>query len=135
LAGHSACNNQKSRRRKADLFPGPDGYWIEVNNGYAAVQSIDQIKNEVWQLEVKLLEYVKDKDLTSYETLWDEKFIGYPANNVISNKDHITDWIVDLHKDKNKVFNYELVRKVENVFGDIVIVLYDVNYIMDKRKK
>ena len=33
---------------------------------------------------------------------------------------------MDLYKDKTGVFGYELTRKIENVFDDIVIVLYDV---------
>ena len=45
---------------------------------------------------------------------------------IIGNKAHITDWLMELYKDKIGVFGYELTRKVENVFDDIVIVLYDV---------
>ncbi|MEP6845919.1 MAG: VOC family protein [Panacibacter sp.] len=119
---------------KQIYFQDPDGYWIEVNNGYAAVESTDQIKNEIWQKEENYWKYVKAQDLQSYLTLWDEKFIGYPANNIIGNKDHITDWITELFKDKGRIFNYELNRNVENVFGDIVIVLYDVNYIWTNEK-
>ena len=64
--------------------------------------------------------------MQGYLTLWDEQFIGYPSNNTIGNKAHITDWLMELYKDKTGVFGYELTRKVENVFDDIVIVLYDV---------
>jgi lactoylglutathione lyase len=111
---------------KQIYFKDPDGYWIEINNGYAAVPSAEQIKNEVWQLEEKYWQYVKANDTKSYFTLWDDNFIGYPGNNKIAGKDHITDWIVDLHKNKTGAFDYTLTRKVENVFTDIVIVLYDV---------
>ena len=31
-----------------------------------------------------------------------------------------------MYKDKSRKFSYELSRKVENVFNDIVIALYDV---------
>ena len=88
--------------------------------------SIEKIQNEVWQMEERYWKYVKEKDLQAYLTLWDEKFIGYPSNNIIGNKAHITDWLIDLYKDKTGVFSYELNRKIENVFDDIVIVLYDV---------
>lgn len=119
--------------RRADgvkqvYFKDPDDYWVEINNGYAAAPSVDQVKNEIWQLEENYWKYVKEQDLKSYLTLWDENFIGYPANNIIGNKEHITDWIASLYKDKERKFNYELIRKVENVFGEIVIVLYDVKY-------
>jgi lactoylglutathione lyase len=113
---------------KQIYFQDPDGYWIEINNGYSAPLSVEQTKDEVWQLEENYWKYVKDEDLKSYIGLWDEKFIGYPSNNIIAGKNHITDWMVDMYKDKNRKFSYELKRKVENVFNDIVIVLYDVTY-------
>ena len=96
--------------------------------------SIEKIQNEVWQMEERYWKYVKEKDLHGYLTLWDEKFIGYPGNNIIGNKAHITDWLMDLYKDKTGVFSYELTRKIENVFDDIVIVLYDVTHIWTNEK-
>lgn len=126
--------NKRADGVKQIYFSDPDGYWIEVNNGYAAVPSIDQVKNEVWQKEVDYWNYVNANDLTSYLILWDEKFIGYPTNNIITYKDHITDWIGNLYKDKNRHFKTELVRKIENVYGDIAIVLYDVNYTWTNEK-
>lgn len=111
----------------------PDGYWIEVNNGYAATPA-QQIQNDIWQLEENYWSYVKSRDLKSYLNLWDEKFRGYPSNNIITGKDHISDWIVDLYKNNNRKFNYELTRKAENVFGDIAIALYDVTHIWSNDK-
>jgi ketosteroid isomerase-like protein len=94
-----------------------------------------QIKNEIWQLEENYWKYVKANDLKSYLTLWDEKFIGYPSTNIIGNKAHITDWITDMYNNnKGKTYNYELTRKIENVFGDIVIVLYDATQIWTNDK-
>lgn len=111
---------------KQVYFQDPDGDWIEVNNGYASPLSTQQAKDTVWHFEEQYWKYVKDQDLKSYVTLWDDQFIGYPSNNKIAGKDHITDWITDMFKDKNRHFAYQLGRRVENVFGDIVIVLYDV---------
>lgn len=111
---------------KQVYFKDPDGYWIEINNSYATSPSMQQVKDEVWQMEENYWKYVKSNDLKSYLTLWDDNFIGYPTNNLITGKDHITDWITEMYKDKNTKFNFELTRKTENVFGDIVIVLYDV---------
>ncbi|MBL0358206.1 MAG: DUF4440 domain-containing protein [Chitinophagaceae bacterium] len=111
---------------KQVYFQDPDGYWIEVNSVNDAAANMEQIKNEIWQLEENYWKYVKGKDLEAYLTLWDENFIGYPGNNIITNKDHITDWLTELYKDKTGAYNYELTRKAENVFDDIVIALYDV---------
>ena len=114
---------------KQIYFQDPDGYWIEINNSYQSLPSIQQIKDEVWQLEENYWKYVKANDMESYVALWDDQFIGYPTNNNITAKEHITDWITDMYKDKSRVFNYELTRKVENVFDDIVIVLYDITQV------
>lgn len=104
----------------------PDGYWIEVNDVDATI-SVDQIKNDIWQLEENYWKYVKEKDYPSYRKLWDENFLGYPSNNTVGDKAHITDWMTEMYQQAG-VFNYTLTRKVENVFGDIVIVFYDVSH-------
>jgi Domain of unknown function (DUF4440) len=111
---------------------------IEVNNGYAAPPPVEQTKNELWQLEENYWKYVKANDLESYRTLWDKNFIGYPSTNIIGNKNSITNWIEDMYNsNKGKTFAYELERKVENVFDDIVIVLYDATQVWtdDKTKQ
>ncbi len=113
-------------------FQDPDGYWIEVNSVNDV--SAEQIKNEVWQLEENYWKYVKANDLTSYLTLWDEKFIGYPTNNIITGKDHITDWIVNMYKENSGKYNYELDKKAVNAFGDIVIAIYDVTHTWTNEK-
>lgn len=125
-AGKEHTVNTRADGVKQIYFKDLDGYWIEINNGYTATKTEDQIKNDIWQQEENYWKYVKDNDLKSYTTLWDDKFLGYPSNNSIAGKDHITDWITDMYKDKSRKFSYELTRKVENVFSDIAIVLYDV---------
>ena len=112
----------------------PDGYWIEVNDAGATI-SVDQIKNDIWQLEENYWKYVKEKDYQSYGKLWDENFLGYPSNNTVGDKAHITDWMTEMYQQPG-IFNYTLTRKVENVFGDIVIVFYDVsnNFTNDKNE-
>jgi catechol 2,3-dioxygenase-like lactoylglutathione lyase family enzyme/ketosteroid isomerase-like protein len=120
---------------KQVYFQDPDGYWVEINNAAGNSASVEQTKNEVWQLEENYWKYVKTNDLKSYLTLWDENFIGYPSTNIIGNKDHITDWIADMYKNnKGMTFNYELTRKAENVFGDIVMVFYDATQIWTNDK-
>jgi ketosteroid isomerase-like protein/catechol 2,3-dioxygenase-like lactoylglutathione lyase family enzyme len=119
---------------KQIFFQDPDGYWIEVNSVGNATTSADQVKNEIWQLEENYWKYVKAKDFESYLNLWDENFIGYPSTNKIGGKDHITDWITDMYKGRKSSFDYELTRHIENVFGDIVIVLYDATQLWKNEK-
>lgn len=112
----------------------PDGYWIEIND-VGANTSAQQIKDEIWQLEENYWKYVKEKDYQSYITLWDDNFLGYPSNNTIGDKAHITDWMKEMYQQPG-IFNYTLTRKVENLFGDIAIVFYDVshNFTNDKNE-
>jgi len=90
--------------------------------------AIQKIKDAVWQLEEDYWNYVRTQNLTAYAKLWDDQFLGYPSNNKITGKEHITDWVKTLHADKNRTFTVELERKAENVFGDIVMVFYDMRY-------
>ncbi len=120
--------NNRADGVKQIYFKDPDGYWIEINNGYTAATPVEQVKNEVWQLEKNYWQYVKDKDFKNYLSLWDDNFIGYPSTNKVGDKAHITDWITDMYKDHNGMFNYELTQKVVNVFDNIVFVAYDVAY-------
>ncbi len=124
--GKAGTVNIRADGVKQIYLQDPDGYWIEINSVSDNSASVDEIKNEIWQMEENYWKYVKEKNLEAYRSLWDENFIGYPSNNIIGNKEHITDWLMELYKDKSGVYNYQLTRKVENVFDDIVIALYDV---------
>ncbi len=126
--------NTRADGIKQIYFQDPDGYWVEVNSVGETSPDVQQTKNEVWQLEEAYWKYVKEKDFASYLNLWDDHFIGYPSTNKIGGKDHITDWIIAMYKDRKSNFNYELNRHVENVFGDIVIVLYDATQIWKNEK-
>jgi lactoylglutathione lyase len=111
---------------KQIYFQDPDGYWIEINNGYAPQGREISVKDTIWKLEEDYWVYVKNRDLKNYLQLWDENFKGYPSTNVIGSKANITDWIKDMYaKNQGKLFDYQLTRMEENVFDDIVIVLYD----------
>ncbi len=133
-SGKEHTVNTRADGVKQIYFKDPDGYWIEINNGYTVTQTDDPIKSEIWQQEENYWKYVKNNDLKAYITLWDDKFIGYPSDNSIAGKDRITDWITNMYKDKSRRFGYELTRKVENVFGDIAIALYDVTEIWTNEK-
>jgi len=58
--------NKRADGVKQIYFKDPDGYWIEINNSSTATPSVQQIKDEVWQLEENYWKYVKDNDLKSY---------------------------------------------------------------------
>jgi len=132
--GKPGTVSQRADGVKQIYLQDPNGYWIEINNGYTATPGVEQIKNEIWQLEMDYWKYVKEKDMQSYRRLWDENFIGYPSTNNIGGKANITDWITEMYSVKNRKFDYELTRKIENVFGDIVIVLYDATQIWTSDK-
>jgi catechol 2,3-dioxygenase-like lactoylglutathione lyase family enzyme len=126
--------NTRADGVKQIFFQDPDGYWLEVNSVGKPPASVEQIKNEIWQLEENYWKFVKEKDFKSYLNLWDENFIGYPSTNKIGGKDHITDWITEMYKGRKGNFNYELTRHIENVFGDVVIVLYDATQVWKNEK-
>jgi ketosteroid isomerase-like protein len=125
LAGIPNSINTRADGVKQIYFQDPNGYWIEVNNGYVATSKEMNVKDTIWKLEEDYWVYVKNKDFANYLNLWDDDFIGYPSTNIIGGKANITDWMTDMYKTNKGTFSYELERKVENVFGDIVIVLYD----------
>jgi lactoylglutathione lyase len=125
FAGKQNAINIRADGIKQIYFQDPDGYWIEINSVGDTHASVQQIKNEIWQLEENYWKYVKEKDFKSYLSLWDENFIGYPSTNKIGGKKNITDWITEMFKENKNIYSYELTRHVENVFDDIVIVLYD----------
>jgi lactoylglutathione lyase len=125
-AGIPNTLNVRADGVKQIYFQDPDGYWIEVNNGYVGQPRITNVQDTIWKLEEDYWVYVKNKDYAKYIKLWDENFKGYPSTNIIGSKANITDWIKDMYaKNQGKVFDYTLTRMEENVFEDIVIVLYD----------
>ena len=79
----------------------------------------------VWQLEENYWKYVKEQDLDAYRALWDERFVGWPDFSPYPlGKERIADWIPPLHKDPNRVLDFELKKQTVRSFGDIVAVHY-----------
>lgn len=100
-----------------------------------SAQTTEQIKNEVWQKELRYWKYVEQDDTTGYKMQWHKNFIGYPGDS-IADKSHIADWIADLFKDKNLKYSYALHKKAVNVIDDVVMTFYDVDDVMkDKQNK
>ena len=108
----------------------PDKMKIRANDqmwqGNDAKFAQGSVEDLLWQKEEQYWQYVKNYDLESYRKLWDENFMGYPSNNVVVDKDHITDWLTEMKRTNRGNYDYKLTRKVENVFGDTAIVFYDV---------
>jgi Domain of unknown function (DUF4440) len=90
-----------------------------------SAQSLEKTKDEVWQRELQYWKYVEQNDKANYLSLWHENFIGYPSTDSLTGKNHIADWIADLQNKKGLHYEYILVKKVVNPFGDVVITFYD----------
>lgn len=82
-----------------------------------------QIADEVWQREIQYWDYVIKNDKEGYLTLWHKDFIGYPDS--ITRKNHIADWLADLHNNKELTYENNLFKKAVNPFGDVVVTFYD----------
>ena len=93
-------------------------------SGCKASPSPDKIAEEVWQREIQYWDYVIKNDKAGYLTLWHKDFIGYP-DTTITRKDHIADWLADLHNIKGITYENNLIKKEVNPFGDVVITFYD----------
>jgi len=93
--------------------------------GAAAAQSLGKIQDEVWQRELQYWKYVEQNNKAGYLTLWHDNFIGYPDTDSLTPKSKIADWITDLHNKKDMHYEYKLIKKVVNVFGDVAITFYD----------
>ena len=79
----------------------------------------------VWGLEEAYWKYVKNNDIKGYQTLWDERFIGWPGFSMTPvEKANIGEWIAPLHKDPAERYDYELTPKAVRSFGDVVVVHY-----------
>lgn len=100
-------------------------------------QSADTQKNEVWQMEEKYWDLVKQNDTVSYKKLWHEDFLGYPSFGAgVGNKSTIASWIPKLHENKEQTFSYKLYKKGVNMIDDVVMVFYDADEIWtDKQKR
>lgn len=110
---------------KQIYFQDPDGYWLEANSVGEIQASVKQIENEVWQREMQCGNYVKNNDLQGYLTLWHNNFIGYSGSDTLTRK-NIGSWINESHNKKDQRYEFKITKKAVNVFGDVAVVLYDV---------
>ena len=79
----------------------------------------------VWALEEAYWTYVKNNDIASYLTLWDENFVGWPSfSRTALEKVGISDWIAPLHENPSEEYDYKLTREAVRSFGNVVVVHY-----------
>jgi hypothetical protein len=90
-----------------------------------SAQSIETVKDEVWQRELQYWQYVKNNDTVGYRTLWHDEFVGYPETEKLTGKDKIANWITDVHSTKERRYEFSLDKKMVNAFGEVVITFYD----------
>jgi ketosteroid isomerase-like protein len=78
----------------------------------------------VWDLETAYWGYVQAGDVSSYLTLWHDRFVGWPCLNAHpAAKDSIANWVRTI-RDGHIRFTSHLSREGAADFGDIVIVYY-----------
>ncbi len=93
-------------------------------------QTMEALKNEVWQMEEHYWEYVQKNDTIAYKKLWHDNFMGYPSfGNDVSDISKIATWIPKLHEDPSLTFSYKLYKKGINAIDDVVMVFYDTDEI------
>ncbi len=97
--------------------------WISVAT--SAAQQMTPDEQAVWKLEEQYWVYVQTSDLEGYQTLWDERFVGWPSFSPKPlGKTSITDWIPPLHADPAQKYEYALERMAVRSFGDVVVAHY-----------
>jgi hypothetical protein len=83
------------------------------------------IEETIWNLELSYWQYVQQGNLTAYQTLWHNNFLGWPSvSDVPVRKDHITDWITS---QTSKGLSFQLTEfkpAAIQVNGDLVVVYY-----------
>ena len=81
----------------------------------------------VWKMEEAYWAYVKNNDIEGFESLWDERIIGWGTgekNPFQGFPEGARSWIQSIHSDPTRVFKYELTREFVQGFGDVVVTQY-----------
>ncbi len=95
--------------------------------GHAASAQTDSNNvSQVWQRESDYWRFVKAGDVDSYESLWHEKFIGWPCGQEHpKRKASIGDWVREV-RDKHINVSSDLTREGAEEFGNVVVVHYRI---------
>jgi ketosteroid isomerase-like protein len=91
--------------------------------------AVSDSEKTIWNLERSYWKYVEHNDLTSYRTLWDKNFLGWPSvSDAPVGKDHITDWITAQTSNGLSAKVAEVKPAAIQVTGDIAVVYYWVTF-------
>ncbi|MGE5326212.1 MAG: nuclear transport factor 2 family protein [Deltaproteobacteria bacterium] len=95
----------------------------------AAMPPASEDEQTVWKLERAYWVYVEKDDLSGYQALWHEKFLGWPYSSPAPvRKERITDWITS-QTGKGMTFRtIELKPAGMDFTGDIAVACYWVTY-------
>jgi len=100
---------------------------------FSRIQTIDQELSdeemEVWNMEKAYWEYVKNRDLDGYMTLWHPNFMGWPSiwkrpSNRESLSRLVSVWFASINPGSISV---ELIRYSVKIYGNVAIVYYLCN--------
>lgn len=84
----------------------------------------------MWRLEEAYRVHVKNNDIASYLTLWDDGFLGWPGfSRTPVEKNAIIEWIPPLHANPLELYDYILERESVRSFGEVVVAHYLVHQI------
>jgi ketosteroid isomerase-like protein len=76
-----------------------------------------------------LCPYVQANDLSSYLSLWDKDFLGWPSVSAEPvRKDHIIDWITSETSQGRTFHSNELQPTGIQISGDLAVVFYRITY-------
>jgi hypothetical protein len=125
LAGSCYTQCQKLKFR----YPLESGRSLDVN--FNNLKDCNRPKADMYILEEAYWKYAKANDAEGYESLWNEKFVGWGAClKTPHGKENIADWIGPLHADPSLQFRYELTKEAVRSFGNIVVAHYLVRMYM-----
>jgi ketosteroid isomerase-like protein len=109
-------------------------YTILLGIGLASNASGAQFTPEeqaVWQMEETYWRDVEAGDVEAYVTLWHDDFVGWPCfASEPSDKSKIGGWVRDI-RDNHWKLTYQLRPKAVRVFGDVAVVQYAAEYVLD----
>jgi ketosteroid isomerase-like protein len=97
-----------------------------MGNAQAFEQDLSTAEKEVWSMEETYWNYVANRDLKGYMTLWHEDFVGWPRGlKQPADKDRLIrgakSWFGSI---KPESLTFELTPHSVRIYGDVTIVHY-----------
>jgi len=97
-----------------------------MGNAQAFELDLSEEEKEVWSMEETYWEFVKNRDLEGYRSLWHEEFEGWPKGlKQPANKDRLISvvklWFSSITPGS---FTFKLTPYTVRLYGDVIIVHY-----------